>query len=114
MNREGYQHHAESEFADPLETPFSTFSTDVDTASYTNARRYLQNGNLPVPSSIRIEEFLNYFQYEPIAKDASHPVAVGILGSMPLEPKQLPLTSACRNRDRSSGRPPSSEPRLPH
>ena len=77
MNREGYQHHAESEFADPLETPFSTFSTDVDTASYTNARRYLQNGNLPVPSSIRIEEFLNYFQYEPIAKDASHPVAVG-------------------------------------
>ena len=77
MNREGYQHHAESEFADPLETPFSTFSTDVDTASYTNARRYLQNGNLPVPSSIRIEEFLNYFQYEPIAKDDSHPVAVG-------------------------------------
>ena len=76
-NREGYQHHEESDFQDPREAPFSTFSTDVDTASYTNARRYLQSGSLPIPSSIRIEEFLNYFQYQPIASRDEHPVAVG-------------------------------------
>lgn len=44
--------------------PQSTFGLDVDTASYTNARRYIQSGQLPPPSSVRIEEFLNYFDYQ--------------------------------------------------
>ena len=76
-SREGYQHHEESDFQDPLQSPHSTFSTDVDTASYANTRRFLQSGTLPIPSSIRIEEFLNYFEYSPIAKEEGHPVAVG-------------------------------------
>ena len=41
----------------------STFSIDVDTASYTNVRRYLQSGNLPPPAAVRTEEFVNYFDY---------------------------------------------------
>ncbi|MCB0328110.1 MAG: VWA domain-containing protein [Bdellovibrionales bacterium] len=44
--------------------PMSTFSIDVDTGSYTNARRYLQSGQFPPTESVRIEEFINYFQYD--------------------------------------------------
>jgi Ca-activated chloride channel family protein len=42
----------------------STFSIDVDTGSYTNARRYLEQGTQPPPDSVRIEEFINYFSYQ--------------------------------------------------
>ncbi len=43
----------------------STFSIDVDTASYSNARSYIQNGGaLPPPDSVRVEEFVNYFRYD--------------------------------------------------
>lgn len=45
------------------EQPVSTFSIDVDTGSYTNARRYLQSGHLPPSEAIRLEEFINYFSY---------------------------------------------------
>lgn len=41
----------------------STFGLDVDTASYTVARRYLSDGNLPEPASVRVEEWVNYFDY---------------------------------------------------
>ena len=76
LSREAYQHYQESDFADPRESPFSTFSTDVDTASYANMRRFLESGSLPIADSIRIEEFLNYFEYEPMATQGEHPVGV--------------------------------------
>jgi len=44
--------------------PMSTFSIDVDTESYTNARRFLQQGKLPPAETVRIEEFINYFDYD--------------------------------------------------
>lgn len=55
---------AESRFVTPAESPSSTFSVDVDTASYTYARRSLHAGRLPPPDAIRIEEFVNYFDYD--------------------------------------------------
>jgi Ca-activated chloride channel family protein len=45
------------------EMPVSTFSTDVDTASYANVRRFLQEGRLPPRDAVRVEELLNYFDY---------------------------------------------------
>ncbi len=48
-------------FVDPNEDRESTFALDVDTASYTVARRYISDGNLPDPASVRVEEFVNYF-----------------------------------------------------
>ena len=42
----------------------STFAMDVDTASYTLARRYINEGHLPPPESVRVEEFINYFNYD--------------------------------------------------
>ena len=46
-----------------IQQPRSTFSIDVDTGSYTNARRFLQQGKLPPQESVRVEEFINYFDY---------------------------------------------------
>jgi Ca-activated chloride channel homolog len=50
-------------FVDTDEDRLSTFGLDVDTASYTVTRRYLEDGNLPVPESVRVEEFVNFFNY---------------------------------------------------
>ena len=44
--------------------PLSTFSIDVDTASYANVRRFINAGQLPPPGAVRIEEMVNYFAYE--------------------------------------------------
>jgi Ca-activated chloride channel homolog len=60
---EGYSKTPPRRFTDVHKEAISTFSIDVDTASYTNARRYLQQGMLPPPESIRPEEFINYFDY---------------------------------------------------
>jgi Ca-activated chloride channel family protein len=58
-------------FVDADEDRLSTFGLDVDTASYTVTRRYLEDGNLPVPESVRVEEFVNFFDYgdEPPARE---------------------------------------------
>src|SRR5262245_6133816 len=64
-------------FADPGENPFvdprvdneSTFGLDVDTASYTVARRFIGDGNLPDPASVRVEEFVNYFDQDYASPD---------------------------------------------
>jgi len=50
-------------FVDTDEDRLSTFGLDVDTASYTVVRRYLEDGNLPVPESVRVEELVNFFHY---------------------------------------------------
>jgi Ca-activated chloride channel family protein len=64
LNTEGYDRIVESSFAKVLEEPLSTFSIDVDTASYANVRRFLREGSLPPPDAVRIEELVNYFPYD--------------------------------------------------
>jgi Ca-activated chloride channel family protein len=63
-NTEGYDRVAENPFLDVLKNPLSTFSIDVDTASYTNVRRFINNGSLPTADAVRIEEMVNYFSYD--------------------------------------------------
>lgn len=63
FNREEYDNIVENKFASPLREPLSTFSIDVDAASYTNVRRYLNNGSLPPAGAVRLEEMINYFDY---------------------------------------------------
>ena len=50
-------------FLSAAEHPLSTFAADVDTASYTNVRRFLEKGQLPPPDAVRIEELINYFRF---------------------------------------------------
>lgn len=63
FNTEDYDQIVENKFLAPLQNPLSTFSIDVDEASYSNVRRFLQNGELPPAGAVRIEELINYFDY---------------------------------------------------
>jgi Ca-activated chloride channel homolog len=63
FNTESYDKIVENQFVSSLKNPLSTFSVDVDRASYANVRRYLNNNTLPPPDAVRIEEMVNYFDY---------------------------------------------------
>jgi Ca-activated chloride channel homolog len=76
MNTESYAHVTENSFLSVADQPLSTFSIDVDTASYSNARRFLNDGSLPPKDSIRIEEWLNYFGYDYAEPAANEPFSV--------------------------------------
>ncbi|MCH7746298.1 MAG: von Willebrand factor type A domain-containing protein, partial [Chloroflexi bacterium] len=56
-----FKHYGVNPFIDTEDDQFSTFAMDVDTASYTIARRFVMDGYLPDPDSVRVEEFVNYF-----------------------------------------------------
>jgi Ca-activated chloride channel family protein len=60
---EQYDRIVENEFLPVGKQPLSTFSIDVDTASYANVRRFLSQNTLPPPDAVRIEELVNYFKY---------------------------------------------------
>jgi Ca-activated chloride channel homolog len=61
---ERYAEIDENPFLETRNAPLSTFSIDVDTASYSNVRRHIKDGTLPPKDAVRIEELINYFEYE--------------------------------------------------
>ncbi|MBK8148980.1 MAG: VWA domain-containing protein [Acidobacteria bacterium] len=61
---ERYAEITENPFLEASRAPLSTFSIDVDTAAYTNVRRFLNDGQLPPKDAVRIEELINYFEYD--------------------------------------------------
>lgn len=63
FSREGYDNIKENPFLKSADNPLSTFSIDVDGASYSNIRRFISNGQLPPDGAVRIEEMINYFTY---------------------------------------------------
>ena len=70
FNTEDYDNIVENRFLKTSVNPLSTFSIDVDGASYSNVRRFLQNGQLPPAGAVRVEELINYFHYDyPQPKD---------------------------------------------
>jgi len=64
FNTESYGLIEENRFLETTENPLSTFSIDVDTASYANVRRFLNQGQRPPRDAVRIEELVNYFRYD--------------------------------------------------
>ena len=64
FDTENYDHISENKFLKATDNPLSTFSIDVDAASYSNVRRYLNQGQLPPAGAVRIEEMINYFHYD--------------------------------------------------
>lgn len=75
-NTESYANIQENAFHNPDQTPLSTFSIDVDAASYSNVRRYLNNGGLPPKDAVRIEEMINYFDYDYPQPQGNDPVNI--------------------------------------
>ncbi|MEO8887339.1 MAG: von Willebrand factor type A domain-containing protein [Mucilaginibacter sp.] len=76
VSDESYNQIIENKFEDPTTTPLSTFSADVDAASYSNVRRFINAGQLPPKNAVRIEEMVNYFQYNLPEPTSGAPVAI--------------------------------------
>jgi Ca-activated chloride channel family protein len=75
-NTESYSTIRENGFKDVLHNPLSTFSIDVDRASYSNVRRFINMGQQPPIDAVRIEEMINYFSYDYPEPDGEHPFSV--------------------------------------
>jgi Ca-activated chloride channel family protein len=88
-NTEAYEHLADNRFQSVSREPLSTFSVDVDTASYSNVRRFLQQENrLPPQDAVRVEEMINYFRYDYPEPKGERPVAITTeVSSCPWQPE---------------------------
>jgi len=76
MNTESYAKISENNFKRASDHPLSTFSIDVDAASYSNIRRYINGGNLPPKDAVRVEEMINYFDYNYDQPKGNDPVNI--------------------------------------
>ena len=77
-NRESYDAIEENRFINTRNDPLSTFSIDVDTASYANVRRFITAGSLPPRGAVRTEEMLNYFSYTMAEPDKNQPFSLQV------------------------------------
>lgn len=75
-NTEAYNAINENGYKNVVANPLSTFSVDVDAASYSNVRRYLVAGNKPPVDAVRVEEFINYFDYDYPDPTDGHPFSI--------------------------------------
>lgn len=78
MNTEEYGRIQENGFKSVADTPLSTFSIDVDPASYSNMRRFINRGELPPADAIRTEELVNYFSYDYLKPTGNDPVKITV------------------------------------
>ena len=109
FNTEAYDHIAENEFLNVLKNPQSTFSIDVDTASYSNVRRMLNDGMMPPAGAVRIEEFVNYFSYDYDQPVDSHPFAVALdIASCPWNSNNQLVRIALKGKEIEISERPSS------
>ena len=111
VSRESYTHIIENELKDVAREPLSTLSIDVDTASYANVRRFLNQGMIPPPDAVRIEELVNYFptSEEGPAHEAKEPFGVRIeLAPCPWQPVHRLARIAIKGRERDKDRKPSN------
>lgn len=76
FNTEEYDRIYENDFLKAIDNPLSTFSIDVDAASYSNARRYINGNSLPPKDAVRIEEFINYYTYDYPDPQGEHPFSI--------------------------------------
>lgn len=84
QRNEEYSQFTENKFKMAREEPLSTFSVDVDAASYSNMRRFINRGELPYKDAVRIEELINYFSYDYAEPAGNDPVRITTeVGSCP-------------------------------
>ena len=108
-NTEAYDPIAENPFRSPRVAPLSTFSVDVDRASYTNVRRFLTRGALPPRDAVRIEELVNYFPYDDPAPTGDVPLRITTeLAPAPWNENHDLVRISLRARDVDMRRAPAS------
>jgi Ca-activated chloride channel family protein len=128
QKQETYAPIVENSFRSPLVEPLSTFSADVNTASYSNVRRFLNNGHLPPRDAVFLAEFVNYFPYRYPHPKGEDPVSMTVdLAPCPWKPEHFLARVGVRARCYEPSEAPrrnlvflidvsgsmSSEPRLP-
>jgi len=100
FNTEVYDYLPENEFLSTKQNPLSTFSIDVDTASYSNIRRFIKDRKLPPVDSVRIEEMINYFTYNYPEPQDDFPFSVKTeLASCPWKPNHKLLLIGLKGKE---------------
>jgi Ca-activated chloride channel family protein len=109
FNTEAYSGFDDNPFLAVAGNPLSTFSIDVDRASYANVRRFLREGRLPPRDAVRIEELVNYFTFDDPSPAGDSPFAVQTeLGAAPWRPGHLLLRVGLKARAVDTDRMPAS------
>ncbi|MGH9870430.1 MAG: vWA domain-containing protein [Candidatus Polarisedimenticolia bacterium] len=100
FNTESYAPLPENPFLRAADSPVSTFSVDVDTASYAVVRRFLDEGRLPPPDAVRIEEMINYFPYHDDRPRGNDPFSVSAeIAVCPWEPRHQLARIALKGKE---------------
>lgn len=108
-NSEAYAYRADNAFLGAAENPLSTFSIDVDTASYANVRRMLVAGRRPPVDAVRIEELLNYFPYRYTAPTGETPFAATMeVAEAPWAPEHRLVRIGLKGREVSDASRPAA------
>ena len=110
FNTEEYGRIIDNPFLKVIDNPLSTFSIDVDTASYANLRRFLmESRSMPPKDAVRIEEMINYFAYDYPAPAGEGPIASAFLMSRaPWEPEHWLLRVGLKAKDIDTASLPAS------
>jgi len=109
-NRDSYNALVENGFINTHFDPLSTFSIDVDTASYSNVRSFITSGTLPPVGAVRAEEMINYFSYDYPEPDSTHPVSLSAeAGPSPFNQEYRLVKIGVKAKDiKAPQRPPSN------
>ena len=106
---EAYSHSADNVYRSVESEPLSTFSIDVDTASYSNVRRFLTSGRLPPRDAVRVEELINYFPYRYTPPTGDVPFSAKLeVASAPWAPEHRLVRIGLKGRELTAASRPTA------
>jgi Ca-activated chloride channel family protein len=109
FNTATYDRVEENPFLPAATNPLSTFSIDVDTASYSNVRRFINSGSLPPKDAVRVEEMINYFSYDYREPEGDQPFSIDLDSTAcPWESSHRLLRIGLKGRDVPNEKRPAS------
>ena len=109
FNTATYDNVEENPFLPAATNPLSTFSIDVDTASYSNVRRFINNGSLPPKDAVRVEEMINYFSYDYREPEGDQPFSIDLDATeCPWDPSHRLLRIGLKGREVANEKRPAS------
>ena len=109
LNTATYDRVEENPFLPAASNPLSTFSIDVDTASYSNVRRFINSGSLPPKDAVRVEEMINYFSYDYPEPEGDKPFSIDLDSSAcPWDPSHRLLRIGLKGREVANENRPAS------